>query len=111
MAWALDVIVAGALLLEHCCWSVVAVTRSCCVPFPSFCFLMACFVLQCLVLIIVIVIIKVIVVVAVLGKMVLAWKMLGLSIWLLLSLSFCDASALTCSQDLPGVAICEEFRI
>ena len=28
MAWALDVVVAGALLLERCCWSIVALTRS-----------------------------------------------------------------------------------
>ena len=28
VAWALDVVVDGALLLEHCCWNVVAVTRS-----------------------------------------------------------------------------------
>ena len=34
-----------------------------------------------------------------------AWKMLGVSVWLLLLLSCCDASALTCSQELPGVAI------
>ena len=72
-------VVAGALLLEHCCSHAFQLAF-----FFCFCFL---------VLIIVIVIMKVIVVLVLLGKMVLAWKILGLRVWLLLLLSFCVASA------------------